>query len=148
MDQILDRLYIGDIGDALDCELKKRIGITAHLSLCPEFNIEPCGEIKCMVCSIKDGKPLEHVPINLCVDFIKKFIRWGKVLVTCGAGCSRSPSIVLCYLYETGWDFDEALAYIKKKRPMIFPSPVILDSLKDYYNLKEYKLKVLEEVLK
>jgi len=41
--------------------------------------------------------------------------------VHCNAGIGRSSSIIVCYLYEIGFDFKEAVKLVKSKRPYSVP---------------------------
>ncbi len=53
------------------------------------------------------------------------------VIVHCKAGMSRSPTFVIAYLMiENGWHYEETLAYIKKKRPIIAPNAGFVQQLK------------------
>ncbi len=47
----------------------------------------------------------------------------GAVLVHCYAGVSRSASCVIAFLMqECGLTFLEAMTYVRKKRPIVFPN--------------------------
>jgi protein-tyrosine phosphatase len=47
----------------------------------------------------------------------------GAVLVHCYAGVSRSASCVIAFLMqECGLTFMEAMTYVRKKRPIVFPN--------------------------
>lgn len=63
--------------------------------------------------------------------FIDSYLKKGKnVLVFCRAGRSRSASIVLYYLMKTfALSTDEALAYLKKKRPQVGPISAFIKQL-------------------
>lgn len=55
--------------------------------------------------------------------------------VHCLAGMNRSGAVVTAYLMaENGWDRDQALAYLQKKRPQIQPNPILLRLLRDWQN--------------
>lgn len=47
----------------------------------------------------------------------------GTVLVHCFAGVSRSATIVIAYLMqELGMPFMEAMNFVKRRRPIVFPN--------------------------
>lgn len=59
-----------------------------------------------------------------CINFIKEArAQGGNVFVHCFAGVSRSSSTVIAYLIqEHGMSFHEGMAYVRKRRPIIFPN--------------------------
>jgi protein-tyrosine phosphatase len=57
------------------------------------------------------------------------------VLVTCGAGCSRSPVFAAAYLHEEGEALPAAFTGMMRRRPQILPHPVLLRSLVECYQL-------------
>nr|CAG4642885.1 EOG090X0GSS [Evadne anonyx] len=80
------------------------------------------------------GAPSQEVLIE-GVDFIKKnIVNEGVVYVHCKAGRSRSATLVGCYLMEkNNWTPDEAVSFIKTKRPHILIHPMKMQALKDFY---------------
>jgi protein-tyrosine phosphatase len=73
-------------------------------------------------------------------DFIKRHLDRGyNVYVHCVAGMSRSSSIVVAFLMkEFGYTAEEALNYVKRKRPIIRPNSGFIRQLLDY----QRKLKI------
>jgi protein-tyrosine phosphatase len=66
------------------------------------------------------------------MDAIRKNIRWGTVLLHCGVGVSRAPSLAAAYMAAVGYkSIDAALNEIRKARPFIHPSTVLVESLKE-----------------
>ena len=61
----------------------------------------------------------EYIP--KAVAWIKETIVDHKILVHCNAGIGRSPSVVVCYLHEIGFGFEEAVKLVKSKRPYAVP---------------------------
>lgn len=84
-----------------------------------------------------DGKA---VPVDLLVagiDFIREQRALGrKVLVTCGRGMSRSPTLVAAYLHEEGSDLGDAFRLILSRRACVLPHPEMLRSLVEHYGLE------------
>lgn len=79
------------------------------------------------------------------VKMIDGYLSCGKqVLVNCFAGVSRSTTIVLAYLmYKNKWSVQEALAFVRSKRPIINPNYGFISQL---YNLQS-TLHALDENL-
>jgi hypothetical protein len=73
------------------------------------------------------------------VAFIAEQRRAGRTTyVHCLAGMNRSGAAVTAYLMqEHGWSRDEALAFLKKKRPVVQPNPTLMRVLLEW----EQKLK-------
>ncbi|MBI2872590.1 MAG: dual specificity protein phosphatase family protein [Chloroflexi bacterium] len=96
---------------------------------------------------IPDGPPdTLHLPvpddaiwsdgyIEQVVEFIRSRLRRGQpVVVGCVAGVSRSPSAALAYMVdEYGLSVEEGLERLREAYPRANPSPVILDSLREYF---------------
>jgi protein-tyrosine phosphatase len=80
-------------------------------------------------------------PLSLigdCTEFIRSQLRQGRsVLVHCAEGISRSCVIGAAYLYECGMSLDEALAFIRGKRPIVNPAPSLLRAVRDFYGIAE-----------
>ena len=116
MDFILERLAIGDIYDANN--LSK--GITAVLNCTEEHDTDREGILYLQIPLI-DFQPINPEYIPRAVRWIKEVISYNTVLVHCNAGIGRSPSIVVCYLSEIGFGFEEAVRLVKSKRPDALP---------------------------
>jgi protein-tyrosine phosphatase len=84
------------------------------------------GEFNYMVIQVLD-MPFENLirHFKSALDFIKSsIIGGGSVLVHCFAGVSRSASVVIAYLMrEHGLPTLDAMTYVRKRRPIIFPNP-------------------------
>jgi hypothetical protein len=68
------------------------------------------------------------------VAFIDEQRRAGRTTyVHCLAGMNRSGAAVTAYLmYEHGWDRDQALAFVRDRRPQIQPNPMLMRLLADW----------------
>jgi predicted protein tyrosine phosphatase len=68
--------------------------------------------------------------------FIASEIRYGCVLVHCGAGISRSAAVVIAYLCRyAGMSYAEALAFVKAKRPQVAPADVFKEAIERWLGL-------------
>jgi hypothetical protein len=85
--------------------------------------------------SIPDAEP----PPDL--DWLRQRVRWvaeqrraGRpVFVHCAAGASRSGLVVVGYVMaEHGWSRDEALRFVRSKRPQTRPNPSFLRRLQEW----------------
>ncbi|CAN0005701.1 unnamed protein product, partial [Phaeothamnion confervicola] len=58
---------------------------------------------------------------------------YGSVLVHCRQGVSRSAAIVVAYLMKArGLSLDDALAYLRRRRPVVNPHEAFLRQLRDF----------------
>lgn len=116
MDYILDRLAVGDIVDARNTPKE----ITALLNCSEEYDTSREG-IAYLKIPLIDFQPINPEYIPKAVAWIKETIVDHKILVHCNAGIGRSPSIAVCYLYEIGFGFEEAVKLVKSRRPYAVP---------------------------
>lgn len=85
--------------------------------------------------TIGDGRDLA-VYLDEATSFIAGHIRNGCVLVHCGAGKSRSVSVVVAYLCRyAGMSLSEALALVKERRPGACPADCFVDAIKRWLEL-------------
>lgn len=135
--QVLDRLYLGGFHDAEGLAKNNYLDIT-HVCNCTteklnlprqRFRVIQMDQIDCH----------EWVPAKLysAVDWIHQSLSsGGRVLVHCHAGVSRSPTLLACYLYTCGFDFNKAVSSLKHLRNVVEPHEVILASAKKAFGIK------------
>jgi Dual specificity phosphatase, catalytic domain len=138
MDMVVDGIWIGGRRDALDHAHCQTTGIEAVLQLYgpePEALAFPFArEVRSLF--VIDGEPLPASALSAGVGFIQAQRAQGRrLLVTCGAGQSRSAVFVAAHLYEQGTELLEAFSTLMSRRPQILPHPVLLRSLVNYYRL-------------
>jgi protein-tyrosine phosphatase len=76
------------------------------------------------------------------VEFIAVQRQAGRpTYVHCLAGMNRSGAVVTAYLmHEHGWGRDDALAFVREKRPVVQPNPTLMRLLAEWENaLKDKK---------
>ena len=123
--QILDKLWLGTWITAAELRTKNPNGIkyVINCTFDPLPLTKNCGLLKVVNLGMDDG---EDVPSGLVYEsqmLIHDLIGIGPVLVNCHAGMSRSPAIVAAYLCRCGFGWDEAVDFIKSKRPQIMIHP-------------------------
>jgi len=81
------------------------------------------------------------------VEFVDAQRRAGAtVYVHCRNGASRSGMVVIAYLmYKNRWTRDEALEYVRKRRPVTRPNPAFMERLLEWE--KVVRLMKLRETL-
>jgi dual specificity protein phosphatase-like protein len=138
MDMVADGIWIGGRRDALDHAELQRVGIEAVLQLYgpePEPLAFPFARAtRCVF--VVDGEPIPPDALREGVQFIAGQRSLGRpMLVTCGAGQSRSPAFVAAYLHEQGMELQGAFTTLIQRRPQILPHPELLRSLVGTYQL-------------
>ncbi|DAZ96519.1 TPA: hypothetical protein N0F65_008070 [Lagenidium giganteum] len=142
--QVLEHVFLGAKAHAKDKELLQRLNITHILNVTPTRAADPATGVpnffekeKAFIyrrCAVYDNKA-EDISGMLrgCIAFIEQAKFHGRVLVHCNKGISRSSSIVIAYVMKTlQLSFDDALAMVAAKRPMINPNASFRTQLQQY----------------
>ena len=121
MDQITDKIWIGNYLDARDKEAQSRAGIRSILCLdgCMEGSkAEELGVERIEVVQLIDGTGNSPERFLRAVRLAKELsARHGPVLVHCHAGQSRSAAVVCKYfIQEDGNTLSQAMQRITSKR--------------------------------
>ena len=130
MDEITENLYLGGYIGAKNIEKLKNLGIKKVLSIMnnrfPEYKEND--NIIHKALTVYDFEKENIIKFfGECLNFIKGD---DKVLVHCGAGSSRSATIVIAYITWTKkMSFKEALEFVKNKRQTVKPNPAFMDQL-------------------
>ena len=138
VDEIIDKLFLGDVSVAMDTELMHRIGVTHILTVemipLPEAvsSNHPNVAIKQVaITDMPESDLLTALPAG--IDFIKEGIespKAGGTLVHCYAGVSRSAAFVVAYLMKANnWTLERAVAAVKAKRPTARPNSGFMKQL-------------------
>ena len=142
IDRIIDNIFLGNWGDSISEDSLKYNNIKCILTLNKNFVHSKTDRdmfdrlgIKYKYIEVQDSvnaNILQHVDTSL--QFLKQCS--GNILVHCTAGVSRSVSIVIAYLMkEKNMTYDDALSFIKKKRPIANPNKSFIYQLK-YHSLR------------
>jgi len=132
MTQIWERLFIGGLADAEELAHDNPFGISTVISL-SELPVETKSRGICYLhLPVTDDEPVPVHQFDAIMDAISENLRWGSVLLHCGVGVSRAPSMAAAYMVAVGYKgIDAAIAEIRKVRPLIHPSSTLLKSIKE-----------------
>ena len=130
--QVWERLYLGGRDDAEHLFRLNPFGITTVISVCEEQVLRRNPGINYVHVPIADATPVAVGQFDNVMDAIAENIRWGKVLVHCGSGVSRSPIMTAAWMHVVGYkNIDAALVRDQGLRPIISPSSILLKSVKE-----------------
>ena len=131
MTQLWERLFLGGRLDAEHLFHTNPYGITTVVSLCEDAVLMRNPSVNYLHSPIADAHPLKVGIFDAIIDAIAENIRWGKVLLHCGSGVSRAPTMAAAWMHVTGYkDIDRALQEIVERRPIVAPSVILLTSVR------------------
>lgn len=133
MNQIRPWLCIGKYRETKDLFLLEFHQIGAMLQLAEL--VEHTGIIS-LYLPVEDGVPLPEPMLKKGIDFIKNQKDKGrKVMVSCGAGISRSTTFAIAALKEIEQlNLSDSYREIKLHHPETMPHPALWKSLCEYFN--------------
>jgi len=136
--EIIPGFWIGSMDATIDfAELKKR-HITHIIALVKDRIVSFPKEIKYIEFDVYDKSFyfLLHL-FPQCFEFIDEALKnKSSVLVHCSAGVSRSATLAIAYLmYSKTIPYSEAMAIVKKARPVINPNNGFIDQLQLFENM-------------
>lgn len=85
--------------------------------------------------AIPDRAPAPDLKwLERMADFVEEQRTEGKtVFVHCFAGASRSATVLAAYyMRKNGWTRDEAIAFLREKRPQVRPNPAFMERLLEW----------------
>ena len=155
LDQVLAQLFVGSYPlRTTDIDrLKQDFGITAVLNLHTDDDINNLNlawaaledhyrDSAIEVCRVPvrdfDSEDLRR-KLPDCVEALNQLLEDGHIVyVHCTAGMGRSPSVAIAYLH---WvekrDLDEAVRYVKKRRPCACPDVEAIRLAGDGFGMSE-----------
>jgi len=131
IDQISEKVYLGNEDGQRDKEYLKKLGVTHILVVGSGLNIFHPIDFEYKQFAITDF-PWENISqyFEEAYDFMEKS---EKVFVHCAVGISRSPTIVISYFMKKNkMKFEEAYEFVKSKRPFIRPNQGFLKQLEKH----------------
>jgi hypothetical protein len=108
-------------------------GTTAVLNLCESE--DP------FACEVNRWEPIRDAAPAPDLDWLRSQVGFiderrnagGTVFVHCRAGVSRGGMVVVAYLmHEHGWSRDNALEFVRTKRPLVRPNPAFMERLEEW----------------
>ncbi|ELP92469.1 dual specificity protein phosphatase, putative [Entamoeba invadens IP1] len=139
--EIDNGIFLGSQHHASDQFLLEKLKIVAILSVC---DIEPYYSKKysyktISIIDLPETSILQY--FDECVEFLmEKKRKRENVLVHCLAGVSRSATICVAYIMNTkSMSRDEAIQYVRTRRPVIQPNSGFMAQLAEYQRILEEK---------
>jgi protein-tyrosine phosphatase len=133
---IVDGIYIGTnqcCQNHFDEKLKKE-GITADISLEEDRLDAPFGIEFYVWIPVENHMPPTPDQLEFSVSVLEKLVSMGKkVYVHCKNGHGRAPTVVAAYLIKKGKTVNEAIDFIKDKRPAVHLERVQKIALEEFY---------------
>ncbi len=122
MNEIIENLFIAD-RDAVESLSEDEYRVLL-------LSLWPVGREHVHV-AIDDGEPWPCETVEFVIDTISGWLDGGeRVCVACDAGISRSASAVAAYLMsKRGMGIEDALDFVKLKRSITNPHPLIIQSI-------------------
>jgi hypothetical protein len=108
-------------------------GARAVLNLCEQEDVYHCETH--LWHPIRDAAPTPDLAwLREQVEFVDSQRRAGvPTYVHCLAGVSRAGMVTTAYLmFENNWTRDEALAFLRSKRPQVNPNPAFMELLREW----------------
>lgn len=132
MFQIRDWLYISDYPTASSPKLVKTQDIEAILQLFEGFEMDG---VATHFIPVSDGLPMTKAMIQEGIDFIcNQRAKERKLLISCGAGVSRSVTFSIIALKEIeGLSMEEAYRAIRETHEKALPDHVHWQGVADFY---------------
>jgi protein-tyrosine phosphatase len=128
--KVLDGLFLGGRRDAEALSSANPHQIATVITLCEE----PVGRralgIRYLHFPVRDARPISIAWLNAILTSIEDGMARGRVLVHCGAGVSRAPTVVAAMLDRMGFlGFTRAMSYLEDLRPVVAPSKALVEGI-------------------
>lgn len=143
MSQILPFLFLGGKDESRSLDFLERHCIQTIINMTPPKSVDPAGvpnyhednrQFRYHRFSLVDTMAENIIPtLKQAVELIERSRHYGNVLVHCRQGVSRSAAIVAAYLIRyRGMSLSSALAFLRKRRPVVRPNEAFLAQLERY----------------
>lgn len=134
--KITDYIYIGTNECCLREKFAKKLlknGIKADISLEERKIDAPFGVKYYLWLPVKDHTPPNPLQFKIGVSIIDQLVKAKtKVYIHCEKGHGRAPTLVAAYLINQGMGLEEAIDFLKSKRPGIFIHSKQVTALKKF----------------
>ena len=133
MTKVSKKLFLGSLDDADQLAVCNPQKIKTVVVLCADKPENPSERIRYVHIPVLDARPTARPVFESVLSAIGDAVEVGRVLVCCGAGMSRSASLLAAYLHRTEFrGFDDAIAHLKLLRPAVSTSNVLVGSIKEH----------------
>jgi len=121
---ITEGLYLGSALDAKNRKVLVQLGITHIVQVVPFSIPDFADEFKYLTIPVLDSTQADlKTHFTSTFTFITEGLQAGRVLVHCGAGISRSPTVIIAFLMRReSWKYKQAEEYVRKRRTIIEPN--------------------------
>ncbi|CAD8162152.1 unnamed protein product [Paramecium pentaurelia] len=129
------KLFLGNLDCLINQQILETNNINCILSICTEEKIIVGPKYQQIYLDIHDNMNSQISKVfERSYLFIENALKSQQnVLIHCAAGISRSATLVLAYLMKTYQQtLEQALRFLKQKRPYVRPNPGFLLQLLDY----------------
>lgn len=132
MHQIRDWLYITSYGLASNADYIRKEGFDAMLQLHRKIEL---ADVDSLYLALRDGEAIPAADIVAAVQFVVDHHGAGeKVLITCGAGISRSVTMTVAALKAIeGGDLETIYRDVREHHPEAMPDQVHWESICNYF---------------
>jgi hypothetical protein len=128
--EIINHLFLGGLEDAEALSRANPYQIVTVITLCHEPVVQRVSGIRYLHFPVRDASPISIAWLNAILTSIEESMTRGSVLVHCGAGMSRAPTVVAALLDRIGLlSFARALSYLEALRPVVAPSRALVESI-------------------
>jgi dynein heavy chain/atypical dual specificity phosphatase len=128
--EILNHLFLGGLEDAELLARENPHQIVTVITLSHEPVVQRVPGIRYLQFPVRDARPISIAWLNAILTSIEESMTRGSVLVHCGAGMSRAPTVVAALLDRIGFlGFARALSYLEGLRPIVAPSRALVESI-------------------
>lgn len=133
-DNIIENIYVGNYASALDKALLKQLGITHILVGGNNLKALFIEDFVYKIIPLYDSEYTKIIKyFEETNEFIEEGNQKGKILVHCGAGISRSVSLVIAYMIcRMKYEYSKAIQIMKTQRSVAKPNSGFEEQLRNY----------------
>lgn len=133
MHQITDRLFVGNINDAIQPPAQ----ISALLLVAEEYSIPAPGGLAYGKIPFKDFGEADPNVLADAVGWVERHMADNRVMVCCRAGMGRSVSVAMAYLCcVEGMAYADVLSLVMSRRPGAMPLPKLEETIEQVRRLR------------
>ena len=134
MHQITDRLFVGNISDAIQPPAQ----ISAVLLVAEEYQIEAPTWLAYGRIPFREFDQADPKIVADAVGWMERHMADNRVMVCCRAGMGRSVSVAMAYLCcGEGMAYDDVLRLVMSRRPGALPLPQLKDTIEVVQRIRQ-----------